>query len=83
MSQERVISIQHVSGVYKIEVSEEEFERVRSGIMSCVKGELNCFGNRDDNGNETFYPAELIRNSVITIVKAQRKNNLEKIHNLL
>lgn len=72
----RKIIIKHVTGEYTVEVKQDNYETVYNGIMECIKSEKNCFGHKVE-GKTFFYPAELLKNSVIIFEPSEIEKQLE------
>lgn len=61
------ITIIHATGKYNLDVEDEDWTKVYSGLQECIKGEKNCVGITDSEGQTTLYPSDFLRNSVIKI----------------
>lgn len=62
----KIIIIKHASGEYKIPVDETEFENLKKVIIKCIQNRMDALVFQYGSGNEQHFPAELLRNSVIT-----------------
>ncbi|WP_223559599.1 hypothetical protein [Chryseobacterium lathyri] len=62
-----IITIRHASGNFKLNVASEKLEEIKEHIMFCISGKQDAFTNKDLKGNEQIYPAEVLKNSIISI----------------
>ena len=78
----QIVTIKHITGTYKIIVPEDRVTEMRGHILKCLQGDQSAFTSKDDNGKETVYPSDLLRNSIITIgVEENFDVNLSVDHN--
>jgi len=63
----RKIVIYHASGAHTLDIPSDKFEGVYERINDCVKGKKKSFVSKNADGSTTVFPAELLRNSVITL----------------
>jgi len=62
----QIVTIKHVSGVYKLIVAEKKIEETRNAILQCLANDSE-FTSKDQKGRELIFPSEFLRNSQITI----------------
>lgn len=63
----KVVTIKHITGTYELKVTTDELTEVRRKIVNCISGNMYAFSDDKTTGKEIIYPADLLRNSVITI----------------
>ncbi|MBP2619203.1 hypothetical protein [Chryseobacterium jejuense] len=61
----RRIIIKHGSVEHIVDVPNDRFDKHKEVIKQCIKNEGNCWIVPSEDGTERFFPAELLRNSVI------------------
>ncbi|SHG12844.1 glyceraldehyde-3-phosphate dehydrogenase [Chryseobacterium vrystaatense] len=63
----KIVRIKHVTGIYKLDIEDGKIEDMKEHIDLCLKGEQTGIIITAENGDTIYYPAELLRNSVISI----------------
>ncbi|KQM45898.1 hypothetical protein [Chryseobacterium sp. Leaf201] len=62
----RKINIRHASGVHTLQVKAKEFDKVYKKITGIIKGKNKQFRHSSRDGALQLFPAEMLRQSVIT-----------------
>ncbi|WP_288447920.1 glyceraldehyde-3-phosphate dehydrogenase [uncultured Chryseobacterium sp.] len=63
----KIVRIKHVTGIYKLDIEDGKIEDMKEHIDLCLKAEQTGIIVTAENGDTFYYPAELLRNSVISI----------------
>lgn len=74
-----IITIRHASGNYELNVGGGKLEEIKEHIKLCISKKQDAFTNKDDQGNETIYPASFLRNSLISIDKESEVTSSSEI----
>jgi len=63
----KIVRIKHVTGNYKLDIEDGKVEDMKTHIDLCLKAMQTGIIITAENGDTIYYPAELLRNSVISI----------------
>ncbi|HCA06274.1 glyceraldehyde-3-phosphate dehydrogenase [Chryseobacterium sp.] len=72
----KIIKITHVTGTYTIDVKEGKLNEMQTQLDKCLNDEQGAIVVKGENGDQSVYPADLLKNSFISIVNREEAKGL-------
>ncbi|WP_223609367.1 glyceraldehyde-3-phosphate dehydrogenase [Chryseobacterium sp. OSA05B] len=72
----KIIQIKHITGTYTIDIKEGKLNEMQTQLDKCLNDEQGAIVVKGENGDQFVYPADLLKNSFISIVGREEVKEL-------